>query len=99
MTDAQVNAVINSAAAMGRTVDPLIASIDLSAKEYVAANNSEYLEASRDVIAAFSRFLIHGEAIKSFSLFLLPIPETDEEIVYSEKLRSEHLAYLETHGR
>jgi hypothetical protein len=78
MTQAQVTEILNNLADRGRESTEYDVMVYLQAKEIIS-QNGENQEHAREVVEAFSRFVLTGEKPNSFAEFLLPCPMIDEE--------------------
>lgn len=83
---------MTSSAALGHPLDDFGGATFLMAKELAADESSPYFEHAKIVEAEFARYLMTGDDCFTFTQFLLPIPETDEEQAHSAKVRDEYLA-------
>jgi hypothetical protein len=91
MTEAQVEKLIEDAAARGIEVDRSRATTFLGARELLARDPDH--EDAKRVVIAYSQFLQTGKPPKdSFAEFLMGPFETDEEIAEEKKQRDEYLA-------
>ena len=85
MTEAQVRAVITSAAEHGRELSNFDASMFLMCKEFVARGPGEHFENASKVLADYARYMTTGIRSESFTMFLLPCPKTAEEIAHTDE--------------
>jgi hypothetical protein len=80
MTQAQVSEIMTTLASRGRTTTEYDVMVYLQAKEIIAQNGeNKQIEYAREVVEAFSRFVMTGEEADSFAEFLLPCPMINEE--------------------
>jgi hypothetical protein len=92
VTNADVRALIDLAAGLGRTVDAYDAAVFLGAKEILRDDpeNSDAVE----TVNWFNRFLRTGIVEPCMAQFLLPVFYTTEEIAEAEEIRAAHMATL-----
>jgi hypothetical protein len=90
MTNAQIQAAVESSAASGHPLNWSEAGDYLGSKEFLVTHPED--ENAKATVAEFSAYLTKGKPMTRFSLFLLPIFYSDESIAHSDKLRDEYLA-------
>jgi len=93
MTNAGVQQVIATAAVHGRVVSEYQAEVFLGAKEILATDASN--QNACTVVRNFLAYLETGVKVCSFAEFLLPLPETDEEIAGHNRRANESVATQE----
>lgn len=94
MRQADVDAVVASARARGRSIDDYHAAVFVGAREILAKEPDN--KAAAEVVSNFTKFLATGIETPSFAQFALPLPETEEELAAQ---RDRAAAYAATLGK